>query len=737
MKPFFLTPDFGGIPDFLRKIPHWVLWSYIPHRTKPDKWVKGPFDAKRPGKHASTSNPTTWCDFATCEQAYLAGHGDGVGLVNNGELGQVWIDFDKCRLNEDWTLKPEIEDYLKRIEGYCEVSPSDNGLHLIVVSDTEAVFKNDSMGIEVYPKGRYFTVTGRPYNGFHVEALENQDLSWFVAELCEKKRAGVPLDSASPNPLHERHIAGTSMLARPEKSNPEIERIYSALDCLGAAGYAVDYNRWIDIGILLKHACTAIGIDGRELWHRFSAYDADQYDFDEADHKWNTFPDAGDRSGEDSLFWKATSEGWMDPHPEVEQDKISGTFEIIEAPIVGIPAVESNQEDETDWPAFTRGKGGVILPNINNTMLALLDPGNCLGVRFGLDSFRDEIVIAPAGTPGAWRPIQDHDLNRLICKMERMGFKKPPIDEIRRCVNDAAERLKFDSAQAWLSSLCWDGVPRIGSFLPTYARTQDTEYARAVSLYLWTALAGRVMDPGCQADMVPVLIGAQGVMKSTLVRTVAPYPEYATEIALSTRDETDTQRKMRGVVIAELPELKGLRTAEQESVKAFLTRRDEKWVEKWKTYASTYPRRFIFVGTTNEDDILEDVTGNRRWLPIRVGRCNVDLLTKNCFQLWAEAREVWNVAGVCWQEAERLAVGEHQEFEANDDWSPRVASWLLNRTSAEGPLRTCDILRHALDVPPAQQTRNLQMRANNVMKRLGYTQTRERIDGVLQRIWIL
>ena len=216
MKPSFLAPDIGGIPDFLRQIPNWILWKYLFHE-KRKKWIKMPVDAKAPHKHASTSDPTTWCDFPTCELAYLLGGGDGLGLVNNGEIGQVWIDFDRCRLDESWTLKPEIEDYLNKIEGYCEVSPSGNGLHLITKGDLPKAFKNDAMGVEVYAKGRYFTVTGMPYNGFHVDSLKTQDLGWFITELEAKKRAeSKPSGTLSPN--SKGHIAGTSMLVTQDGS---------------------------------------------------------------------------------------------------------------------------------------------------------------------------------------------------------------------------------------------------------------------------------------------------------------------------------------------------------------------------------------------------------------------------------------------------------------------------------------------------------------------------------------
>ena len=81
---------------------------------------------------------------------------------------------------------------------------------------------------------------------------------------------------------------------------------------------------------------------------------------------------------------------------------------------------------------------------------------------------------------------------------------------------------QVDSAHEWLARQRWDGVPRVERFLSDYLSVPDSPYARAVARYMWTALAGRVLDPGCEAPMVPVLIGPQGCGKSRGVKAMAP-----------------------------------------------------------------------------------------------------------------------------------------------------------------------------------------------------------------------
>ena len=69
------------------------------------------------------------------------------------------------------------------------------------------------------------------------------------------------------------------------------------------------------------------------------------------------------------------------------------------------------------------------------------------------------------------------------------------------------------------------------------------------------------MVPGIKADMVPVAVGKQGLMKSATVEAITPAREFFAELDLSKSDD-DKARLMRGKLVIELGELKGLRKVE-------------------------------------------------------------------------------------------------------------------------------------------------------------------------------
>ncbi|EPR7694392.1 VapE domain-containing protein, partial [Enterobacter hormaechei] len=317
-------------------------------------------------------------------------------------------------------------------------------------------------------------------------------------------------------------------------------------------------------------------------------------------------------------------------------------------------------------PAFERDKWGRIEATISNAAKAVVRP-DFVDIDIRFDQFRDEIMFAQAGS-GQWQAFTDADYARLRITMEKRGFKPVGRELIRDVVLLAADEQPFDSATTWLNGLEWDGVPRIESFYHTHFGTADTPYTRAVSMYMWTALAGRVLEPGVKADMVPILVGPQGCGKSSGVEALSPDPAFFTEISFAEKDD-DLARKMRGRLVAEIGELRGLNTKELESIKAFVTRTHENWIPKYREFATQFPRRLVFVGTTNEDEFLADKTGNRRWLPVEVSKVDVKAIKTDLLLLWAESRETFKrLGGIQFRDAERLGASVHEQYTIKDAW---------------------------------------------------------------------
>lgn len=350
-----------------------------------------------------------------------------------------------------------------------------------------------------------------------------------------------------------------------------------------------------------------------------------------------------------------------------------------------------------------------------------------IGIEIRFDEFRDEIMFSELGT-NQWRSFRDEDYTDLRIKLESLGLKRVGRELIRDAVFYIAKDHKFDSAIEWLTKVVpsWDFESRIDTFLTVYFGVADSDYTRSVSRYLWSALAGRVLHPAIKADMVPILVGNQGAGKSTGVAAICPHPDFFTEISFNEKED-DLARKMRGRLLGEISELRGLNTRDVESIKAFVTRTHETWTPKFKEFSTTFARRIVFIGTTNQHQFLADQTGNRRWLPVTVGKVNVEKIKEDYSQLWAEARDTY--AGVLWKDAEELAKMNQVNHMIIDPWYEVVQDWLIgenlipqygSNVDLDSFVTTNQVLVEAIKLEPRQIDRRSQMRAADVLNSLGF-----------------
>jgi len=397
----------------------------------------------------------------------------------------------------------------------------------------------------------------------------------------------------------------------------------------------MDYDGWLKVGMALHHE-GAGEISYLAIWDNWSKLGS-KYKTNDCASKWHTF---GKKSCHPvtlrSLLWMSKSG----------------------------PLAECK-----------RGKDGSIKPNATNLALALSSPV-VTGLQIRYDSFTDRVMLAPAGMHDQWREFGNDDYFALKCKLEAVGFSMMPTDNLREAVYYHAKNNVFDTAQHWLEVLgSWDGVCRVEGFLSRYMGAEDTPYTRAVSIYMWSALAGRILSPGCQADMVPILEGAQGVGKSTGIAAMVPSREAFGEISLDERD-ADLSRKIRGKLIIEMAELSGMRRRDIEAQKAFITRTREEWIPKFKELPEQYLRRCLFIGTTNSREVLSDSTGNRRWLPVHVTQIDRDAIAADRNQLWLEGVFLFKTGGIQWQAAAKLSQAEHENYQAFDLLRERLVEYL-------------------------------------------------------------
>ena len=187
----------------------------------------------------------------------------------------------------------------------------------------------------------------------------------------------------------------------------------------------------------------------------------------------------------------------------------------------------------------------------------------------------------------------------------------------------------------------WDGVHRVDTLLIDYLGAQDNSYVRAVTRKALCAAYDRVFNPGIKYDYMIVLNGDQGIGKSTLIAKLGQ-EWFSDSLSLSDMNDKTAAEKLQGYWILEIGELAGMKKADIDKVKAFVSRQDDKYRASFGRRVTPHLRQCIFFGTTNtENGYLRDITGNRRFWNVKVtgnGKYQPwDLDAETIQMIWAEA----------------------------------------------------------------------------------------------------
>jgi len=294
----------------------------------------------------------------------------------------------------------------------------------------------------------------------------------------------------------------------------------------------------------------------------------------------------------------------------------------------------------------------------------------------------------------------------------------------------AARESPRDLFKDWLDGLRWDGVPRCDMWLQNFANVPDGPYARAVGARMLIAVVARTFKPGCKVDSILTLQGKQGGGKSSLLRALVGSEWFSdADIDITHKDGAIN---IQGPAILELSELSALSRQQVEKIKAFVTRQTDKFRPPYGRVTEDFPRRCVFVATTNDDSYLRDVTGNRRFWPVTVGdELDVAGVVEARDQLFAEAVTRFK-AGELWYldtpELRALAEEEQSDRRQVDAWEEVLQDKLQGKTFV-----TLAEALELLGVEVANQDQARQTRGRGCLRALGWTNSRRVKDGVQRR----
>jgi len=337
---------------------------------------------------------------------------------------------------------------------------------------------------------------------------------------------------------------------------------------------------------------------------------------------------------------------------------------------------------DDEWKKrLQRNKNGVLENSLHNIRLIMENDPYMKNIVFNQLADGMEIRGAvPWKHPARfWR---DADDAQLICYIDASygSFSQRNYDI---AVTKAADDRSYHPIKEYFDGLpVWDEMPRVDTVLIDYLGAQDNAYVRAVTRKALCAAYMRIYHPGIKFDYITVLNGNQGIGKSTLIAKLG-MEWFADSLTLSDMNDKTAAEKLQGYWIHEIGEMAGMRKAELEKVKAFVSRQDDKYRASFGRRVTPHPRQCIFFGTTNsENGYLRDITGNRRFWNVKVtggGRMKPwDLGQETVDQIWAEVIVLSNAGEELFLDhtLEDYARKEQSEAMEQDDREGLVARYL-------------------------------------------------------------
>jgi putative DNA primase/helicase len=352
--------------------------------------------------------------------------------------------------------------------------------------------------------------------------------------------------------------------------------------------------------------------------------------------------------------------------PEVRKTVGAEKFAETKGDFTEFLEVEVIEQENTDWTAeLDMDKKGHYYSTVNNVVLILKNDPK-LKDRFALDAFEHR-EIALKNLP--WRKVTketrcltDKDDAALRYYIE----KNYGISGIQK-INDGFSVLLIDKTfhpvRDYLDSLEWDGEERVASLFIDYLGAADIEYTRAVTLKALVAAVARIFEPGTKFDNLLTLVGPQGIGKSTLLRKLGQ-AWFSDSFSFHMIGKKESIEQLQGVWIVEIGELAGMKNAELESVKHFMSKTDDRYRVAFGKRVENFPRQCVFFPSSNNRDFLRDYTGNRRFWPVDMYETKP---VKSVFtDLDSEVNNLWAEAVYLYKHGESLHLSDELEKQAYD-----------------------------------------------------------------------
>ncbi len=737
-------PAFLGLPDNpamlrLKALPQWLVWNYSLNKAR-TKWTKPP-RSPFTGEQIAGNNAANLSDYATAAAYASSTPNYGIGFslmpgdgIRFDDLDDVIDPATGAPIIDPATgepLFPWVAEIIRLQETYIEYSVSGGGLHILSDGKLPKAIKKDSAHVESYSSDRFLTFTGRPVYGCPLEIrpsprtlellqaqvarVEAEEAARKAAEAEEARKAA----EGRSEGIAANFAAYAATLDRiPSKDQPFWRAVnQAAMDDLAAWVPSLFPNAVYQPGPRSYRVTSAklgrnleedlaIAPNGIRDWGTERSYSPTFLVLE--------FGGAPNMKG--AAFWLCDRLG--------KSPADLGWSENTSRSAAKAERAEQIEQKRAPWlKGAIRSSSGEPIANLANTLLGLREAPELAEV-FAYDMMLERTILAapiPSSTGRPVlveepRPVRDTDVSALQEYLQHAGLPRIGKDVIHQAVDARAVERSFHPVREYLDALKWDGVQRLDTWLTTYAGVEDTPYARGIGGMFIVSTVARIFSPGCKVDYMLVLEGAQGDRKSMVCSVLAD--KWFSD-ALPDIETKDASQHLAGRWIIEVAEMHAMSKAENQLLKKFINRQVERYRPPYGRNDIDQPRQCVFIGTTNKYQYLRDETGGRRFWPVKVGRINIEQLTLDRDQLFAEAVRLYRTGFQFWpdEEFERTHIKPQQDARYEVDvWEENVSAYLVGRDR----VLVSEILHVGIGLETQRTSRADQKRVTDVLEHIGW-----------------
>lgn len=601
--------NYNNIPKEMKEFNNWVLYKIQSKKDSKGNIKNTKIPYQPINKMAKVNNNNTWSSFATVRDKAEneANRYDGIGFVftNSTIMG---IDIDHCVI--DNKLSDIATDILKTVNSYAEYSPSGEGIHIYINGNINLHngFKLPRLGLEIYDKDRYFTVTGNVIKGYEKLSSDVTGVEKIYSKYFDAK-----LNSQQKEIIHHQFVE--------IDDNKLLDKICSskqaeAFKNLYYEGIASD-NSSADLSLcnmLAFWTCKNFAQMDR-LFRKSALY---RKKWDEIHYN----------NGE--TYGMHTLNKAIKNCPNIyDPNNPANDFEVLTDELISI--------EDLQYP-FTTKKGKPLTNIWQNTNYLL----NRLGYEIKYNILRKNIEVFERGIlkKMAFDNIVTYLLS--LCNQCHLTISSNMLAQHLAYI---AEEHKYSPVREYLKKCKnkWDKKSRIKDLFNCLEleTNQDNEFCYILFKKWLLSCAVMAFNEGDKsAHGILILCGGQGIGKTRFLYDILPDEGKdwgADGLALNPTNKDDVLR-IAMYWIVELGEINDTIKSERlERLKAFITAKKDILRKPYARGTDEMARTTALYGTVNTKEFLRDSTGERRYWVISVENIHSERIKNiDIDQLWGE-----------------------------------------------------------------------------------------------------